>query len=103
MQNTCGTPQLCPWQPSAGLDVVLIQLGLSAAPCRSFATAFGTLCGSSQNQSAPKGSNMDTAHSVLPEQEWAGKCEKCCFLLMLALGIIRVNYFLSLPCAIHKC
>lgn len=32
MQNTCGTPQLCPRQPSAGLDVVLIQLGLGAAP-----------------------------------------------------------------------
>lgn len=105
MQNTRGTPRLCPWQPSAGLDVVPIQPGLGAAPRRGFATAFGNLRGSSHNQSAPKGSNVDAAQSVLTEQEWAGEVREVesCFLLMLPSSIIRVNYFLSLPYAIHKC
>lgn len=69
----------CPQQPSAGLDVALIEPGLDAAPHRGFTMAVGTLCGCSPNQSAPKGCNVDTAQRVLPERELPsgpGKQEK---------------------------
>lgn len=67
-----------PWQPSTGMDVALIWPGLDAAPHGGLETAFGSLHGYSQNQSAPKGRSMDTAQHVFPVTvaEWAGKVEE---------------------------
>lgn len=72
LQSTPGMLWLCralhgvPWQPSTGMDVALIRPELDAAPHRGLATAFGSLHGYSQNQSAPKGRSMDTAQHVFP-------------------------------------